>query len=349
MMNFILSFLFSLNIFAADLPTVQSPTNTAQTVGLGVNGGFLAQKRTDISTQNSTTATLGAGGTYAGTFEDISGYATVSILIKSSHASATNGLILELSADGTTAHSSDTYTLSANTGKVYSVPAYGKYFRVRYVNGATAQTSFVIQTKYFVDYPKPSSHRIDENIISQDDAELVKAVITGQRPDGIFTNIDTTTAGNLKTSVQEFDPSTFGPKTVAQSPTVNIATDQSQIPVFLQRPSEGTGRSHVSANIDNVTATTTIYTVTAGKTFYLTDLMITATNSSTTANGRFRIRDNVTTKIPKNFGASIVGAVSPFLNEVDNFIEPIPFTTNVNLEVVAGTLSVSVAIVGYEK
>lgn len=195
------------------------------------SGIYINKKATAISTLNTTSANLGSGATFTGPWEDVSGYATISVLVKSDVASATDGLKLELSADGITVHNDDVYTIPANSGKVFSVPAFGKFFRVRYVNSGTAQTSFTLQTKYFVDYPKPSSHRIDNAIISQDDAELVKAVITGQRPDGSFTNIDTTTAGNLKVSIQEFDPAVFGQETMANSLPVVIASDQSTINV----------------------------------------------------------------------------------------------------------------------
>lgn len=208
-------------------------------------GNYINKKATGISTVNSTSVNLTGSSTFTGPWEDISGYATVSVLVKSDVASATDGLKLELSADGVTVHNDDVYTISANAGKVFSVPAYGKFFRVRYVNGASSQSSFALQTKYFVDYPKPSSHRIDNSIISQDDAELVKAVITGQRPDGTFTNIDTTSAGNLKMSVEEFDPTVFGQDTMANSLPVVIASDQSTINVNT----EGVVASDTTANL----------------------------------------------------------------------------------------------------
>lgn len=209
------------------------------------SGIYINKKATAISTLNTTSTNLGSDATFTGPWEDVSGYATISVICKANVASATDGLKLELSTDGVTVHNDDLYTVAANSGKVFSVPAYGKYFRVRYTNGGTAQSSFALQTKYFVDYPKPSSHRIDNPIISQDDAELVKAVITGQRPDGTFTNIDTTTAGNLKVSIQEFDPAVFGQETMANSLPVVIASDQSTINVNT----EGVVATQTTANL----------------------------------------------------------------------------------------------------
>jgi hypothetical protein len=115
--------------------------------------------------------------------------------------------------------------------QTYSLAPVARYFRIVYINGATLTTTFKIQTIYRYFYVKPSSHRIGDNITAENDAELTKSVLTGQRPDGSYTSVDCTTAGNLKMSVQEFDPAVFGQETMANSLPVVIASNQSTLPI----------------------------------------------------------------------------------------------------------------------
>ncbi len=160
-----------------------------------------------VSSLNSTTALLGIGAVFTGAFEDVLEFADVVISIFSNQSSATDGLRLELSSDGVNADEFDAYTFIGGTGngKQYSVGLTARYFRVRYTNGGVAQTVFRLQVVYKRTRGKPSSHRIDDIPITQDDAELVKAVLAAKRPDNTYVNITATTAGNLKVSVEEFD------------------------------------------------------------------------------------------------------------------------------------------------
>ena len=49
-------------------------------------------------------------------------------------------------------------------------------------------------------YVKPSSHRISDPIIDDDDAELVTNVNKAKKDDGTYTNIGATNSGNLRTT-----------------------------------------------------------------------------------------------------------------------------------------------------
>lgn len=110
-----------------------------------------------MSTLNSSTAVLGAGATFTGSSEDVTQYSTISIFVIASHASATDGLVIEQSVNGTNWDNSDTYTISANSGKTISVAAISNFFRIRYINGGTLQTSFRLSVKLHKSYMKPSS------------------------------------------------------------------------------------------------------------------------------------------------------------------------------------------------
>lgn len=99
-----------------------------------------------VSTNNSTTGTLGIGGVFTGSSDDAINYNEIRVSIIASHASATDGLSLQQSSDNSNWDITDTYTIPATTGKTYSVPRQARYIRVVYTNGGVTQTSFRMQT-----------------------------------------------------------------------------------------------------------------------------------------------------------------------------------------------------------
>jgi hypothetical protein len=157
------------------------------------------------STGNSTTTNLGANVTFTGTGVEVSpAYGTVSVCIFSDKTSATNGLKFQASIDNVSWETTEEYNYIGGSGlQSYSFAPSGRYFRVVYVNGAEATTKFVIFTVLRSGYTKSSSHRIKDNITGEKDAELVKAVLAAEKPDGEFTDIHCTAGGNLKMSLEE--------------------------------------------------------------------------------------------------------------------------------------------------
>lgn len=99
-----------------------------------------------VSTGNSSTAVLAPAGVFTGTAVDTLGYANFSVGVFASHASATDGLSVQQSSDGTNWDNTDTYTIPATTGKVFDFNPALRYIRVVYTNGATLQTQFRLQT-----------------------------------------------------------------------------------------------------------------------------------------------------------------------------------------------------------
>jgi len=156
-------------------------------------------------TNNTTTTPLGIDGVYTGEWEDVLNYNCIIIGIKTDQDSATDGLKIEWSADGITVDDDDTFTISANRGKVFTFSPARRYMRIVYTNDGVAQTLFRLQTVLKKGGFKPSSHRIQDSIVAEDDAELVKAVLTGENPAGTFVNFQSTTKGNFKTSIEEFE------------------------------------------------------------------------------------------------------------------------------------------------
>lgn len=130
-----------------------------------------------VSSLNSTSANLAAGATFTGTAEEVFEYSTITVAVFSSHASATNGLSMQQSSDGTNWDLGDIYTIAANTGKTFSFAVGAKYFRLVYTNGGTLTTSLRIQTIYNKNDKKASSIRPQDS--RPNDNDMMEVVAYG--------------------------------------------------------------------------------------------------------------------------------------------------------------------------
>lgn len=153
-----------------------------------------------VDENNTTTTPLGAGATFTGEATEVLNYAMACVNIHCDEASAVNGLKIEKSIDGSDWVFIDEMTINAGAAKEFSYGLTSKYFRVVYTNGVTPQTHFDLSVVLKKTNQKPSSHRIQDSIVDDDDAELVKAVNTGIGPDGIYRNVNTTVDGDLQIS-----------------------------------------------------------------------------------------------------------------------------------------------------
>lgn len=143
-----------------------------------------------LSTTNSTTTNLGSNGVFTGTGVDALQYGMVQIFVRASHDSAALGLVFQASHDNITWFDTDAYNYLANTVKTYSLTPPARYFRVKFTNGAVAQTSFTLQTILKKQYTKPSSHRVGDVVSPEDDAEIVQSTIIGKTTAGGGSYVD---------------------------------------------------------------------------------------------------------------------------------------------------------------
>lgn len=150
-----------------------------------------------VDAGNSTSTPLNADAVFTGTAIDASGYGIIYVSLISDVSSATDGLEIQQSSDGINWDFKDNFTFSAGSAKTFSFQAALKYIRIKYTNGDTGQTYFRLQTVLKKGYGKPSSHRIQDSIADDDDAELVKAVLTGKN-NGSFVNVRTSIDGDLR-------------------------------------------------------------------------------------------------------------------------------------------------------
>ena len=102
------------------------------------------------STGNTTTDTLEASATFTGTGE-LNGYSQVLVYCISDTAGT---LFFDWSNDGVTwyAFPTDGIAVSANIPKYWPAVKGGRYFRVRFVNSASEQSSFDLTTYYGNDF-----------------------------------------------------------------------------------------------------------------------------------------------------------------------------------------------------
>lgn len=156
-----------------------------------------------IDTNNSTSTPLGISGVFTGLATETLDYGIIFISIYSDVASDTDGLSIQQSTDGTNWDFSDSYSIGAGVDKNFSINPHARYVRVVYTNGIVAQTSFRLQV-ILKGNSKPSSHRIQDAISDDDDAELVEAILTGKDDSGIFKSVGVSTSSRLKTVNQTY-------------------------------------------------------------------------------------------------------------------------------------------------
>ncbi len=101
-----------------------------------------------VSTNNSSTSTLAGDAVFTGVGDDVSNYASVSILYKSDVAAAASGLSMQFSQDNTNWDVQLVGNLGAKTFQVHSLKPTAKFFRVVYTNGSAAQSTFRLQVIY---------------------------------------------------------------------------------------------------------------------------------------------------------------------------------------------------------
>lgn len=102
-----------------------------------------------VDANNSTAVALLAAAAFTGTATDVSRYTTIQVTVFADQVSASNGLSIQQSSDGTNWDVTDTYTIpitSAGNGKPFRVQVAAKWFRVVYTNGGTNQGAFRLQS-----------------------------------------------------------------------------------------------------------------------------------------------------------------------------------------------------------
>lgn len=141
-----------------------------------------APSGTVISALNSSSATLTSGSVFTGLSEDVTNFSEMRVSVFSDVASATDGLSLQQSSNGTNWDITDTYTVSlsaAGAGKTYVVPRSARFFRVVYTNGGTNQATMRLQTILNRTATAPSSQRASDGYTNETDLVQSQSFLMG--------------------------------------------------------------------------------------------------------------------------------------------------------------------------
>ena len=239
--------------------SVNIVSESGNKVGVNDSGQMLVVLDGKVSDDNSSNTPLLADDFFIGVSCETLDYAIIFVSVFSDVASAENGLIFQTSSDNITWRDSDVYTVDSNSDKTFSFQPNRKYIRVKYINGSSNQTVFDLQTILKKTNSKPSSHRIQDSISSDDDAELTKSVLTGLNPNKVFQNVNTNILGNLLVSLDE-QKDAFGRLKIAEPFTIfdSSLTDELADTLFWSELKNVTGNSVYDRTMSKKTLTTTV-------------------------------------------------------------------------------------------
>lgn len=275
-----------------------------------------------------TTALLGAGATYDSGILDLRGWSQVDTRIVSDQ-DGTIEISWYSDAAGTDQVRFLSIPYSASNGfQLFSAPAFTPYNRYEFVNGGVPQGDFFFENKVLRTALSPQVLGVTAFIAGGMVTELNRSIIVGADSGGGYNN-------------------------VSVAPTTNAAgTFQNLQVVSGARPSQLPGRTPVTVLADNATAPTLLYTVTVGKTLYITDLLLTIVNSGGVT-GRLEIYDALSAVgspiLPINAADPGSGGDDTLTTVTHTFAEPLAFSTGVFFDEAASTLIMSGTLIGYEE
>ena len=276
----------------------------------------------------STTALLGAGVTFDSGVLDLTDSTQVQTEIL---ASQDGTLVFTFYSDaaGTDAVRTLTVPYDALNGfQLLSAPTFGYYVRYQFTN-----TTGLTQTKFY--YATKLSNRalsaqvlsLTGNMAAGMTANVGRSVLVGQDLNGAFSNVSTTLTTN--------DSGT----------TTNLNV------VSGARPSQLAGRVKVSEVVDSAVSVLQ-RTITADKTFFVTDIVLTIDNTDNAATGRVTLRDGLTVAgtviLPMLIQESPTNESAVQVVQ-HSFTEPIEFSTGLFVEESTGINTITGVIIGYEE
>jgi len=160
-----------------------------------------------VSTVNSSTTPLGIGGVFTGIGELTDTYASITVFVFSDKASATDGLSVQFSQDNTNWDSTSSTTITANLGIAFILAPTGRYFRIVYTNGGTAQTIFRLQIKFHPVALSPVALPLSKALTADVPAIVTHGIISGVTTagGGTFVDVKVSPSGAVQIGATDFD------------------------------------------------------------------------------------------------------------------------------------------------
>lgn len=131
-----------------------------------------------LSSVNSSSALLGNGGVFTGTSASSLASGAIVVNVFADQASASQGLSIQQSANGTNWDYTDTYSVAASTGLKVVIPRQAAFVRVVYTNGVTPQGVFRLQTILTPQMPTASAVKPGDGITAENDFAAVLSAQT---------------------------------------------------------------------------------------------------------------------------------------------------------------------------
>lgn len=167
-----------------------------------------------IDTGNSTTALLTSGSVFTGAWYEVTNYGQVTISINADVASATNGLQMQFSSDGTNVDRAKANTVPAG-GAAHTLVHITKYFRIVYTNGGTNQATFRMQIIHHIYKSKELTSTVAQTFTDESDVQNVRAVLVAKKTDGTYTNVTSNQDGAVLTAISSANLTAFDELKVA--------------------------------------------------------------------------------------------------------------------------------------
>jgi hypothetical protein len=168
-----------------------------------------------IDPLNSTTTPLTSNATFTGTFSNLIAFPVVDVIIITDQPGT---LFLDVSSDGITVAQTTSFAVTSTL--LFRSPFSWQYIRLRYTNGATAQTTFFLQCILRPVDPGLASLPLNRTVSTNSIAPLNRAVLNAQAPSGFFQNLQCDASNILLVDVSNF-PSI---QPVSGTVTSNIGT-----------------------------------------------------------------------------------------------------------------------------
>lgn len=128
--------------------TVQGTADGQRSVPVIVVNQPPVLMETSPTTYSDTTTTLAANATYTGTSRDLTGTNRNRYFAVAAYSDAAGTLTIQASTDGTTFREVGRVAVNAGQGATLQVPVTARYYRIVYINGATAQTVMWITSAF---------------------------------------------------------------------------------------------------------------------------------------------------------------------------------------------------------
>jgi len=153
-----------------------------------------------VSVANRSETPLAAAGVFTGQFEDVKDVAFMSITVSADVESAAAGLKFQWSVNGTDVDLEDGTKVGASIGlpgRAFAITPRARYFRIVYVNGPLAQTTFRIAVIHHSSGTGLISRPIGRALTDENFAQVTRSVLAAQKADGTYVNLKATDDGRL--------------------------------------------------------------------------------------------------------------------------------------------------------